>query len=94
MACESAARADAYSTAAFVLGPRRALDWALGREGVELVVLEVAGDALRATETPGLRGRIEPLANDVELRFLELAHEKSPLPRSTPPDGPTVRARR
>jgi FAD:protein FMN transferase len=89
VACESAGRADACSTAAFVLGPERALEWARGSQGIELVVIEVAGDALRATATVGLRGRVEALAPGVELRFLDLATDGT-----TPADGPVVRDRR
>lgn len=71
--CESAASADAYSTAAFVMGPDAALRWASERpanaERVELVVLVVEGDTLVARATAGLAGRLRVLVPHVRLEL-------------------------
>lgn len=60
-------RADCLSTGLYVLGPEKALTWAAARPGVELLVLEPAGDGLRARATPGLAGRVEATAEGVVL---------------------------
>ena len=67
--CESAASADAFSTAAFVLGPARALEWAAAQPDVSLLLLEVEGERLIARAERELEGRIAPLAPDVALTF-------------------------
>lgn len=69
--CELAARADAYSTAAYVMGPQRALAWAAERTDVELVVLQVEGAELVARADARLRGRLRVLAAGVRLEFIE-----------------------
>lgn len=72
--CESAATADAFSTAAFVMGPAGALRWVTereeGAERVELVVLYPEGETLVARATAGLAGRLRVLAPDVRLEIV------------------------
>jgi thiamine biosynthesis lipoprotein len=70
--------ADALSTGAFVLGPRRALELADRLPGVEVLVLDARGERLRALATAGLRGRLE--TNDSTLRV----EWHSPLPTGAP----------
>ncbi len=88
--CASAASADAFSTAAFVLGPEAALRWVEERgaaaERVELVVLRPEGEGLVAEATAGLAGRLRVLAPGVRL---EIAGE--PVQRTGPaqPQRPT-----
>ncbi|MBM3992186.1 MAG: FAD:protein FMN transferase, partial [Planctomycetes bacterium] len=67
--CASAARADAYSTAAFVLGPARALAWDASRDDVALVALCVEGGRLIARAAPELRGALRPLVDDLSIEF-------------------------
>jgi thiamine biosynthesis lipoprotein len=62
-------RADCLSTGLYVMGPERALTWAAAHPGVEVLVLRTRGQRLEALASPGLRGRIERLAPDVEVRF-------------------------
>jgi FAD:protein FMN transferase len=54
--------ADCLSTGLYVLGPEKALAWAARRPGVEVLVLETRGGGLVARATPGLAGRLAPLA--------------------------------
>lgn len=65
--CDRAARADAFSTAAYVMGPERALAWAGARNDVELVALCVEGEGLVARVTPALAGRLRALVPDVRI---------------------------
>lgn len=67
--CESAARADAYSTAAFVMGPAEALRWDAARADVELVALCVEGDTLVARAAAELRGTLRPLVEGLRIEF-------------------------
>ena len=80
--CESAASADAFSTAAFVMGPAGALRWVAqrgaGLEGVELVVLCVEGDRLVASATAGLAGQLRVLASDVRLEVVQRTGPQQP----------------
>ncbi|MGH7151927.1 MAG: FAD:protein FMN transferase, partial [Planctomycetota bacterium] len=66
----SATDADCLSTGLFVLGPDAALAWAVGRPGIDVLVIERASGALRARATAGFRGRLRPLGPDVRLEFL------------------------
>ncbi len=66
----SATASDCLSTGLFVLGPEEALAWADGRTGIEVVVIERASGGWRARATPGFRGRLRPLGQDVRLEFL------------------------
>jgi FAD:protein FMN transferase len=68
--CESAARADALSTAAFVLGPDAAFELA-AREHVDVLVIELEGEVLRARASSSLRTRLAPLAPDLALTFVD-----------------------
>jgi thiamine biosynthesis lipoprotein len=62
-------RADCLSTGLYVMGPEAALGWAAKHPGVEVVVLEPDGKRLKALASPGLKDRLEVLADDVELEF-------------------------
>lgn len=57
----SGLRADALSTALFVLGPDRALEWAARHPGIEVLVLIETADGLQVRTTPGLSPTL-PLA--------------------------------
>lgn len=59
--------ADCLSTGLYVLGPEKALAWAAGEPGVEVLVLEPRGGRLVARATPGLARRLTPLAEGVEI---------------------------
>lgn len=61
--------ADCLSTAAYVMGPDAALAFAEERADVELLVLQVEGEHLRARATSGLRDRLVILTEDVILEF-------------------------
>ncbi|MCY3003432.1 MAG: FAD:protein FMN transferase [Planctomycetota bacterium] len=88
----SAASADAFSTAAFVLGPDAALKWAAESGGetgrVELVVLGVEGDVLVARATAGLAGRLRVLAPDVRLQLEGQAVQRTGPQREQRPTKP------
>lgn len=62
-------RADCLSTGLYVLGPEAALEWAARHPGVEVLVLRTRGERLEALASAGLAGRLEPLADDVEVKF-------------------------
>ena len=54
----------------FVLGPEAALEFARGRDGIEVLVLEPAADGgILARASAGWLGRLEALAADVRLEF-------------------------
>lgn len=59
--------ADCLSTGLYVMGPERALAWAAAHPGVEVLVLRPARGRLQALTTPGLRGRLVPMAADLEI---------------------------
>ncbi|HEX2254735.1 MAG TPA: FAD:protein FMN transferase, partial [Thermoanaerobaculia bacterium] len=63
-------RADCLSTGLYVLGPDAALAWAAEHPGVEVLVLESAGegsgDGLRARATQGMAARVAAWADGVE----------------------------
>jgi thiamine biosynthesis lipoprotein len=62
-------RADCLSTGLYVLGPEGALRWAAAHPGVEVLVLRVNGDRLEALASPGLKGRLAALDQEVEIEF-------------------------
>lgn len=62
-------RADCLSTGLYVLGPAGALAWAAAHPGVEVLVLQPAGEGLQALASPGLRGRLVALDSKVEIVF-------------------------
>ncbi len=62
-------RADCLSTGLYVLGPEAAAAWASARGGVEAVALVVGSGALRAVASPGLAGRLRPLAEEVTIEI-------------------------
>jgi thiamine biosynthesis lipoprotein len=56
--CASAMAADCLSTGLYVMGPDAALAWARDRAGIEVLVLERAGDGLHARATDGLKSKL------------------------------------
>lgn len=66
---EKAARADCLSTALYVMGPERALSWALDRPEVGVVVLEPGAGSVRARASANLRQRLRTVAEGIELEF-------------------------
>ena len=66
---ERALDADCLSTGLYVLGPRAALDWAEKRDGVEVVVLELTPDGLRARASSGWRGRLRALVPELRIEL-------------------------
>jgi thiamine biosynthesis lipoprotein len=62
--------ADCLSTGLYVLGPDRALSWALRHRGVEVLVLDTRGATLEARATPGLRQRLGPLTPELEVQWV------------------------
>lgn len=70
--------ADCLSTGLYVLGPDRALGWALGAPGIEaLAVVEFAG-SLTVRATPGFAGRIRALVSDLEIEILTQSAQTKP----------------
>ncbi|MEQ1892937.1 MAG: FAD:protein FMN transferase [Planctomycetota bacterium] len=66
----AALQADALSTGFFVLGPEEAFRRAAAAPELALVVLEPAGQFLRARVSAGLRGRVRVLVDDLTLEFV------------------------
>jgi thiamine biosynthesis lipoprotein len=62
-------RADCLSTGLYVMGPEAALDWTAHHPGVEILVLRPRGKRLQALASPGLKDRLEILAEDVDATF-------------------------
>jgi thiamine biosynthesis lipoprotein ApbE len=62
-----ATTADGLSTALYVLGPDAALAWADARDGVEVVVIQVEGDRLRARASAGWGDHAAVTAEDLIL---------------------------
>lgn len=60
-------RADCLSTGLYVMGPEAALAWAARHPGVEVLVLRPRGKRLQALVSPGLKDRLEVLAEDVDV---------------------------
>ena len=61
--------ADCLSTALYVAGPDAALAWVAERSGIEVIVIERAGETLRVRASAGLRGRLRPLGGELTVRF-------------------------
>ena len=55
----------------YVLGPEGALAWARTHPGVEVLALRTDGGRLRAQASPGLRGKLKPLVQEVAIEFGE-----------------------
>jgi thiamine biosynthesis lipoprotein len=66
-------RADCLSTGLYVMGPEAALGWAARHPGVEVVVLRPQGKRLEALASPGLKDRLEVLADDVDVEFRSIS---------------------
>ena len=66
---DDALAADCLSTGLYVLGPERALEWAAGYEGIEILVLAYSDDGLTARATTGLKGRIDTGESGVVLSY-------------------------
>ena len=64
----TALEADCLATGLYVMGPERALGWAKGHAGVEVVVIEAQQGSLRARATSGLKDRL--LSTDSELQLI------------------------
>lgn len=62
-------QADCLSTGLYVVGPEAALAWTAAHPGIEVLVLRPRGDRLEVLATPGWKGRIEPLAPEVEIEY-------------------------
>lgn len=66
--------ADCLSTGLYVLGPDRALAWAAGEAGVEVLTVEPRQDGLpRVRTTAGLAERVEPLVAGLEVETVASA---------------------
>ena len=63
-------RADCLSTGLYVMGPEAALGWAAEHPGVEVLVLRPQGERIEALASAGLQGKLEVLADEVDLEFL------------------------
>jgi thiamine biosynthesis lipoprotein len=69
-----ATAADCLSTGLYVLGPERTLRWRTAHRAdhpVEVLVLCAEGERLVAMASEGWRGRLRPLAPELELRFVD-----------------------
>lgn len=75
--------ADALSTACFVLGPERALALGASLPDVEVLVLELVGAEVRATATPALARRLEPL-EPLEIRVADSVYQREGTALLTP----------
>ena len=82
--CASAARADAYSTAAYILGPAQALRWDASRDDVELVALCVEEGQLVARAAGELRGALRALVDDLRIEFSAGEAPAAPLDAERP----------
>lgn len=65
----NALTADCLSTALYVAGPDAALAWVAERPGIEVIVIERAGETLRVRASNGLRGRLRPLWGELDVHF-------------------------
>jgi thiamine biosynthesis lipoprotein len=74
--------ADCLSTGLYVMGPEPALAWATKHPGVEVLVLRPLGDRLEALASPGLRGHLERLTRDVDIRFIEGSGAREGVPEN------------
>jgi thiamine biosynthesis lipoprotein len=74
-----ASRADCFSTALFVMGPERALEWAREHLEFEVLVLEVDADHLLARASADLCTQLQLLTDDIQLA-------PTPSVRTSPPE--------
>ena len=73
----SALDADCLSTALYVLGPDRALEWVREYPRIDVLVLQFDGEQLRARLSPGLDQRLLQTAPEVRLE-LGSAYDRRP----------------
>lgn len=66
---DDALRADCLSTGLYVMGPEAALEWVAGHPGVEVLVLRPRGERVEALASAGLEGRLEVLAENVDVEL-------------------------
>jgi FAD:protein FMN transferase len=66
---KTAGWADCLSTGLYVLGPKAAMTWQSSHPEVEVLVLELSGNTIRATASCGLKGKISDLSPEVSLTF-------------------------
>lgn len=92
-------RADCLSTGLYVMGPEPALGWASDHPGVEVLVLRPRGERLEALASAGLEGKLEVLADGVDLELWKKKTEsggptegsRNPPPSPNPRGAPTPR---
>jgi FAD:protein FMN transferase len=91
-------RADCLSTGLYVMGPESALGWAADHPGVEVLVLRPRGERVEALASAGLKGKLEVLADDVDLEFWKKTESggrtegsRNPPPSPNPRGAPTPR---
>lgn len=92
-------RADCLSTGLYVMGPEPALGWAADHPGVEVLVLRPRGERLEALASAGLEGKLEVLADGVDLEVWKKKTEsggrtegsRNPPPSPNPRGAPTPR---
>lgn len=92
-------RADCLSTGLYVMGPEAALSWAEGHPGVEVLVLRPFAERVKAQASAGLEGKLEVLADNVDLEFWRSKTEsggrtegsRNPPPSPNPRGAPTPR---
>jgi thiamine biosynthesis lipoprotein len=86
-------RADCLSTGLYVMGPESALGWAADHPGVEVLVLRPRGERVEALASAGLEGKLEVLADEVDLEFWKKKTESGgPTEGSrNPPPSPNPR---
>ncbi len=83
---QRAADADACSTAAFVMGPERALRWAATQSNCELLIASIRVGRVEVIATPGLRGRLRAAAPGISILFHDpTAGAAAPNPHSQGP---------
>jgi FAD:protein FMN transferase len=86
-------RADCLSTGLYVMGPEAALDWAAGHPGVEVLVLRPREERVEALASAGLEGRLEVLADNVDLELWKKKTESGGRTEGSrnPPPSPNPR---
>jgi thiamine biosynthesis lipoprotein len=85
-------RADCLSTGLYVMGPESALGWAAGHPVVEVLVLRPRGERVEALASVGLKGKLEVLADDVDLEFWQKTESGGRTEGSrNPPPSPNPR---
>jgi len=86
-------RADCLSTGLYVMGPEPALGWAAAHPGVEVLVLRPRGERVEALASAGLEGKLEVLADDVDLAFWKKKTESGGRTEGSrnPPPSPNPR---